>query len=155
MKITPFELVYGYPYPHLIAYEVGTTRVDAMEQSLIERNNMIYVLRANLELAQNRMKVQTDRKQTERQFGVSDLVYLKMVLYQLQSLAPHSYHKLQPRYYGPYEMLDKIWAMAYKLNLPEGSKIHPVFHVSCLKKQLGLDVAVQSMLPHTLKDGLA
>lgn len=78
-----------------------------------------------------------------------------MVPYQLQSLAPHSYHKLQPRYCGPYEVLDKIWAMTYKLNLPEESKIHPMVHVSCLKKQLGSDVVVQSMLPHTLEDGLA
>ncbi|XP_068317065.1 uncharacterized protein [Pyrus communis] len=63
----------------------------------------------------------------ERQFEVGDSVYLKLVPYQLQTLSPHSYHKLQPRYYGPYEICEKAGNVAYKLNLPSSTKIHPVF----------------------------
>lgn len=68
---------------------------------------------------------------------------------------PHSYHKLQPKYYGPYEVMEKIREMDYKLKLPKGSKIHPVFHVSYLKKQVGTDIVVQPTLPYPLEDGLA
>ncbi|XP_020972163.1 uncharacterized protein LOC110269084 [Arachis ipaensis] len=45
--------------------------------------------------------------------------------------------KLSPRYIGPFEILDRIGAVTYRLALPpELSMIHPVFHVSMLRKYL-------------------
>ncbi|XP_070660499.1 uncharacterized protein [Malus domestica] len=118
------------------------------------RDRILDVLMYNLDLAQNRMKVQADKRMSEREFEVGDLVYLRLVPYQLQSLAPHQYHKLQPRYFGPYEVLERIGVVAYKLKLPEGTKIHPVFHVSNLKKKLGTEVVAGATLPQVTDDGL-
>ncbi|TQE07969.1 hypothetical protein C1H46_006377 [Malus baccata] len=153
-KFTPFELVYGYPPPPIIPYEFGTAQVEAVGQGLLERDKILSMLKHNLELAQNRMKMQQDKKRTERQFEVGDFVYLKLIPYQLQALSPHSYHKLLPRYYGPYEIGEKVGNVAYKLNLPQHTKIHPVFHVSQLKKQLGIKVTPQTVLPQVVEDGL-
>jgi len=37
--------------------------------------------------------------------------------------------------------------MAYKLKFPATSRVHPVFHVSCLKKVIGDKLPVQTILP--------
>lgn len=140
LKYTPFEVVYGFPSPHTVPHEIGSTKVASVEQCMIERDGLLSMLRNNLQLAQNRMKMQEDKKRIERHFDVGDRVYLKLVPYQLHSLVNYSYHKLQPRFYGPYAVLEKIGVVAYILQLPEGPKVHPVFHISCLKKQIGNNV---------------
>lgn len=44
-----------------------------------------------------------------------------------------SYSKLPKCFYGPFKIVEQIGNIAYKLELPEGSRIHPIFHYSILK----------------------
>ena len=62
-------------------------------------------------------------------------------------------NKLSPKYYGPYKVLQKIGTMAYKLDLPSSSRVHTVFHVSCLKKVIGDKIPVQTILPELDEEG--
>ena len=50
-------------------------------------------------------------------------------------------------------MLQKIGSMAYKLELPASSRVHPVFHVYCLKKVIYDKLPVQTILPELDKEG--
>ena len=50
-------------------------------------------------------------------------------------------------------MLQNIGSMAYILELHASSRVHPVFHVSCLKKVIGDKLPIQTMLPELDEEG--
>ena len=83
------------------------------------------------------MKRQADKHRSERHFAVGDWVFLKLQPYVQSSLATCANQKLSFRFFGPYKIVAKIGAAAYKLALPATSSIHPVFHVSQLKTSHG------------------
>ena len=62
-------------------------------------------------------------------------------------------NKLSPKHYGPYKVLQNIGTMAYKLELPASSLVHPIFHVSCLKNVIGETILVQKILPELDEEG--
>ena len=62
--------------------------------------------------------------------------------------------KLSPRFYGPYQIVERIGGVAYCLDLPSTSLLHPVFHVSILKKKLGArNMLVTTIPPLTVRGG--
>ena len=64
-------------------------------------------------------------------------------------MATHSCQKLAKRYYGPFSVLAQVGPIAYKLALPSGSKFHPVFHISLLKRFHGSHTLTRHILPLT------
>ena len=123
-----------------------------LEQWLQQRAAMVPVIKQHLEHAIQRMTHQANKKRPERTFQVGDWVYLRLQPYVQQSLMPRSCHKLSFRYYGPYQVLQKVGNVSYKLQLPAHSKIHLVVHVSLLKKAVKNSAEVSMELPASLID---
>lgn len=90
------------------------------------------ILKENLAKAQQRTKSHTDKERTGGEFEVGDWVYLKLQLYRQSSVSMRKNMKLAPKFYWPLKILEKFGTVAYKLELPNTSRIY-----SQLKKHLG------------------
>jgi len=111
----------------------------------------LQTLKHHLLRAQMKMKLQADKKRADLQFQPGEQVLLKLQPYVQTSVANRPYPKLAFKYYGPYTVLKKVRPVAYKLQLPSDSLIHPVFHISQLKPFHPNYTPVYAELP-TVKD---
>lgn len=150
-QLTPYEAMYGQAPPIHLPYLPGESKVAVVARSLQERENMILLLKFHLLRAQHRMKLFADQHRTEKELAIGDYVYVKLQPYRQNSVVLRSNQKLAPKYFGPYKIVDKCGAVAYQLDLPKSSQVHPVFHVSQLKVLVG-NVHTSTHLPSVLQD---
>ncbi|KAJ3690052.1 hypothetical protein LUZ61_019216 [Rhynchospora tenuis] len=137
LNTSPFQALYGYQPQLLPLGDVIRSTNVAVNVMLRDRQKALTQIRGNLVKAQSRMKKYADLKRCERHFQEGDWVFLTMQPYKHTSVATAGTGKLSSRYFGPFEILEKIGNLAYKLNLPAAAHIHPVIHVSQLKKHIG------------------
>ncbi|KAD2805464.1 hypothetical protein E3N88_38841 [Mikania micrantha] len=100
------------------------------------RKDKISQIQQRLQATRSRQKSYADKQGKPLEFQVGDRVMLKVSPWKgVVSFAKKG--KLTPRYVGPFEIIERIGPMAYRLSLPnELSGVHDVFHVSNLKKCL-------------------
>lgn len=71
----------------------------------------------------------------DKKFDVGDLVYLRLQGYQQKFVQSCDTKELSKRFFGPFKILECIGQVAYRLELPPDSRIHPVFHISLLRQE--------------------
>ena len=87
-----------------------------------------------MKTTQSQQKSYANNKRRELEFQVGDHVFLK-VSPMKNAMRFGKKRKLSPKYVGPFEVLEKVGALAYRVTLPPNlGKIHNVFHVSSLRK---------------------
>ncbi|GJW77650.1 putative reverse transcriptase domain-containing protein [Tanacetum coccineum] len=99
-----------------------------------ETTKKIIQIKKRIQAARARQKSYADRRRKPLEFEVGDKVMLKVSSWK-GVIRFGKRGKLNPRYIGPFKILDRVGTLAYRLELPvQISRVHNTFHVSNLKK---------------------
>ena len=152
--MAPYEALYGRKCRTPVCWdEVGERRLIGLKivQDTTEKVNMI---RERLKIENNRKKIYADNRRRDLMFEMGDQVFLRVSPWK-GILRFGKRGKLSPRYISPYEIVDKVGEVAYRLRLPsELANIHDMFHVSMLRKYTADPSHILKEQPIQLKENL-
>ncbi|GKA70090.1 putative reverse transcriptase domain-containing protein [Tanacetum coccineum] len=136
MRCAPFEALYGRKWRSPIMWAEDGEGQFIGPELVQETTEKISQIKDRLKVARDRQKSYADKRRKPLVFSVGDYVLLKvsplkgMVCFGKKG-------KLAPRFVGPFEIIEKVGSVAYRLDLPkELNGVHDTFHVSNLKKYL-------------------
>ena len=92
------------------------------------------MIRERLNVAMDRQKSYADMRRKDIRYEIDEKVFLKVSPWK-KVMRFEKNDKLSPRFIGPYEVIEKVGPVAYRLALPPKlEKIHNVFHMSMLMR---------------------
>ncbi|XP_070019708.1 uncharacterized protein [Nicotiana sylvestris] len=135
--MAPYEALYGKRYRSPIGwFEPGEARLLGIDlvQDVMDK---VKIIQDRLRTAQSRQKSYADHKVCDAAFMVRERVLIR-VSPMRGVMRFGKKGKQSPRFVGPFEILDRLGEVAYRLAFPLSiSVVHPVFHVSMLRKYHG------------------
>nr|CAD1818373.1 unnamed protein product [Ananas comosus var. bracteatus] len=134
IQMAPFEALYGRKCRSpLFSSDVGERRTLGPEL-LLEAEEKVRVVRRHLLTAQSRQRSYADTRRRDLEFQVGDYVFLKVSPSRgIRRFGVRG--KLSPRFVGPFEVMERVGPVAYRIALPPRlAGIHNVFHVSALRR---------------------
>ena len=154
IEMTPYEALYGRKCRTPLCWdEVGERKFSGPKIVQVTTDN-VKVIRDRLKIAQDQQKSYADNRMRDLEFQVGDQVFMRISPWK-GVLRFGKKGNLSPRYMGPYEIVERIGKVGYRLRLPpELARIHDVFHVSMLQKYIANPSHVLRDQPVELKEDL-
>ncbi|GJZ87068.1 putative reverse transcriptase domain-containing protein [Tanacetum coccineum] len=136
IKAAPFEALYGRKCRSPVCWaEVGDAQLTG-PAIIHETTEKIVQIKSRIQAARDRQKSYANIRRKPMVFQVGDMVMLKVSPWK-GVVRFGKRGKLNPRYVGPFKVIERVRTVAYKLELPQQlSRVHNTFHVSNLKKCL-------------------
>ncbi|TYK04678.1 pol protein [Cucumis melo var. makuwa] len=153
--MAPVEALYGKCCRSPICWgEVGEQRMLGLE--LVQTTNAAkQKIQARMLTAQSRQKSYADIQRKDLEFEVGDMVFLKVAPMK-GVLRFEKKGKLSPRFVGPFEILERIGPVAYRLALPPSFfAVHDVFHVSMMRRYVADPTHVVDFEPLQISENLS
>ena len=132
--MVPYEALYERPCRSRLCWVEPDEHVVMGPQIIEKTTKKILAIWDQLNTVQSRLKSYADLDQREVEYDLGDFVFLKVSpIHEVTRLIGIK-GKLAPRYMGPFEIVEKVGEVAYRLNLPpQLGHVHNVFQVSVLK----------------------
>jgi len=129
--MAPYEALYGRRCRSPVHW-YETREKELVSTDFIRRTTeAVKLIRQRMETAFSRQKSYADKRRRPLEFQVGDLVFLKIAPFK-GVMRFGKKGKLSPRYIGPFEILERVGNVAYKLALPqELAYVHNVFQYRC------------------------
>ena len=134
IQMAPYEALYGRPCRSPLCWtEVGESSITGPDL-IRDTSEKVSLILQGIPTAQSRQKSYANVRRRLLEFEVGDHVFLK-VMPKRGVVRFDKCGKLLPRFIGPFEILERVGTVAYRLALPPSmSGVHEVFHVSMLRK---------------------
>ena len=154
IKMAPFEALYGRRCRTPLCWDEVGERSLLGPDIVQETAEKVRLIRQRLLTAQSRQKSYADHRRRELIFQVGDHVFLRVS--PTRGVMRFGVRgKLSPRYVGPFEVLDRVGEVAYRLALPPSlAGVHNVFHVSMLRKYVPDPSHVIELAPLRIREDL-
>ncbi|KAK6160882.1 hypothetical protein DH2020_004263 [Rehmannia glutinosa] len=151
--MAPYEALYGRKCRSPVHWdEVGekTNRPRVVQQiAVVEK------IRQRMKIARESVKRAIfDKRRKPLEFSIGDMIFIKVApMKGVMRFGKKG--KLNPRYIGPFEILERIGSLAYRIALPPAlSGVHNVFHVSMLKMYIPDQSHILSYKSLNIRDNL-
>ena len=134
IRMATYEALYGRKCRTSLCWtELGEKKVIGPDL-IQETGKKVKMIRERLKVATDRQKSYAGMKRKDILYKISEKVFLKVSPWK-KVMRFGKNGKLSPRFIGPYEVIEKVGPVAYKLALPSDlEKIPNVFHMSMLRR---------------------
>ena len=132
IQMEPYEALYGRSCRSPVCWTKVGKRSTTGPELISDTSEKVDLIRKRLLTAQSRHNSYADTRRRPLEFEVGDHVFLKLMP-KKGVIRFGKRGKLSPRYIGPFEVLEMVGIVSYRLAVPLSlSSAHDVFHASML-----------------------